>query len=184
MRPVTLRTERLVLDQPTSADVDLMTTYCQDPIFESFMLTPWPYQRCDAEVFIEHLIPEWWQADREFTWALRLANGHPSFLGVIGYRAEGKDVGFWLGAPHRGNGYMPEALRAVLDWVFDAGGDSVRWECVPGNLASAAVARKVGFTFTGESTSMYVDRNGERSTAWTGAISAESPRSPTEGWPG
>lgn len=183
MQPVTLRTERLVLDQPTAADVDLMTAYCQDPLFERFMLTPWPYQRSDAEIFIEKLIPEWWETEREFTWALRLADGDSALLGVIGYRAEGTDIGFWLGAPHRGSGFMPEALRAVLDWVFTRGADRVIWECVPGNRASAAVARKVGFTLTGEGTSIYLDRDGHRGTAWKGAISAESSRIPTPGWP-
>jgi RimJ/RimL family protein N-acetyltransferase len=63
MIPVVLRTERLLLDQPTLADVDPMAEYCRDPVFEEFML-----------------------------------------LGMIGYRSPTGDLGYWLGAPHRGRG--------------------------------------------------------------------------------
>lgn len=183
MRPVVLTTERLVLDQPTAADIDTMTGYCQDPVFEKYLVTPWPYVRSDAEVFIEQLIPAWWDADREFTWALRLSEGERSLLGVIGYRAHGKDVGFWLGAPHRGNGYMPEALRAVLDWVFSNGGDTVLWECMPGNVASMTVARKAGFNFAGEGVSIFEGRHGEHPIVWKATVSADSAREPSGGWP-
>ena len=71
MKPVTLRSARLVLDQPTLADVDLVTGYCQDPVFEHYMVTPWPYRRNDADVFIGELVPRWWDTESEFTWALR-----------------------------------------------------------------------------------------------------------------
>lgn len=180
MEPVTLTTRRLRLDQPTLDDVDLVTEYCRDPIFERYMVTPWPYERSDAETFIGSLVPEWWSVESEFTWAIRLG---VELIGVVGYRPAGKDIGFWLGAPHRGNGYMPEAVDAVLDWVFARGGDMVLWECIPGNAASAAVARKSGFTFIGEGTSTFTDRNVGHPTVWQGRITATDRREPTSGWP-
>ena len=180
MEPMTLTTRRLVLDQPTLDDVDRVTTYCQDPVFERFMVTPWPYERSDAETFIGSLVPDWWSVESEFTWALRLDG---QLIGVIGYRPSGHDIGFWLGAPHRGNGYMPEAVGTVLDWVFARGDDMVLWECIPGNAASAAVARKAGFTFTGEGTSTFTDRDGGHPTVWQARIHATDSREPTEGWP-
>jgi RimJ/RimL family protein N-acetyltransferase len=180
MEPVTLTTARLVLDQPTLADVDVVTQYCQDPLFERYMVTPWPYRRSDAETFIGTLVPGWWESGSEFTWALRLDG---ELIGCVGYRTVGKDIGYWLGEPHRGNGYVPEAVGAVLDWIFDGGGDTVLWECKPGNMSSLAVARKTGFTFTGEGPALFTDRDGGHPIAWRARIDAGDPRVPTGGWP-
>jgi RimJ/RimL family protein N-acetyltransferase len=180
VKPVTLRTKRLVLDQPTMADVDLIVEYCRDPVFEKYMLTPWPYERHHAEEFVGTRVPEWWAEDSEFTWAIR----HDGVLvGVVGIRAAARDIGFWLGAPHRGNGYMPEAVGAVLDWVFEQGDADVKWECVPGNLASASVARKSGFRYLGEATSLYAHRERGQVMAWHGAISRSDSRDEKPGWP-
>jgi RimJ/RimL family protein N-acetyltransferase len=180
MKPVVLHTERLVLDQPTLDDADLVTVYCQDPVFETYMVTPWPYVRGDAEVFLGRLVPRWWDEESEFTWALRLDG---ELIGVIGYRTGGKDIGFWLGGPHRGRGYMPEAVSAVLDWVFTLTNDDVLWECFPGNVASAGVARKCGFRFQGVGKSIFTDRRGDHPTTWKATIAETDSREPKPGWP-
>ena len=52
MQPFTLDAGPLLLDQPAEADVDAITRYCQDPVFEQFMTLPWPYRRTDAEFFV------------------------------------------------------------------------------------------------------------------------------------
>jgi len=180
MKPVELTTRRLKLDQPRDADVNLVTQYCRDPIFERFMLTPWPYERSDAERFIGTVVPVFWADDTEYTWAIR---ANDVFLGLVGYRTGFHDIGFWLGEPHRGHGYMPEALRAVLDWVFARDSGEVLWECIPGNAASASVARKSGFRWLGEGPSLYPDRSGAETVAWRAALSASESREPKPGWP-
>jgi RimJ/RimL family protein N-acetyltransferase len=180
MKPVTLQSARLLLDQPTAADIDLVTEYCQDPVFEDYMVTPWPYVRADAEVFICTLVPEWWESESEYTWALRLDG---LLIGVVGYRTRGKDIGFWLGAPHRGRGYMREAVMVILDWIFERTDDDVLWECIPGNVASAAVARKSGFRFRGEGAAVFANRDGNHPTAWKATIAKTDSRDPKAGWP-
>jgi RimJ/RimL family protein N-acetyltransferase len=180
MKPVELRTERLVLDQPTLDDVDLVTEYCQDPVFERFMVTPWPYRQSDAEVFLGELVPRWWDNGSEFTWALRVDG---TLIGVVGYRSGGKDIGFWLGAPHRGKGYMPEAVAVILDWIFEQTNDDVLWECIPGNAASVAVARKAGFRFQGQGDAIFADRNGDHPLAWKATLAKSDSRDPKPGWP-
>jgi RimJ/RimL family protein N-acetyltransferase len=180
VKPTTLTTARLVLDQPTLDDVDVITAYCQDPVFEEYMVTPWPYVRKNAEVFVGTLVPQWWAQDSEYTWALRLRG---ELLGIIGYRTGGHDIGFWLGAPHRGNGYMPEAVGAVLDWVFSFSDADVIWECKPGNFASVAVARKSGFSYAGAETSLFADRDGGHLLAWRGTLARSDARGEKPGWP-
>jgi RimJ/RimL family protein N-acetyltransferase len=180
MIPVELRTSRLVLDQPGRDDIDLVTEYCQDPVFEAFMTLPWPYHRGDAEYFVEEFVPDGWARDIEYTWAIRTGG---DFLGVIGVRVATGMVGFWLGAPHRGHGYMPEALNAVADWMFARGAEQLRWECVVGNTASASVARQVGFTYTGRAPTTILGRDGTAPDSWHGTLAATDPRTATERWP-
>ena len=180
MIPVTLTTARLVLDQPTDADVTLIAKYCADPLFETTMNTPWPYERKHAVQFVDSLVPIGWEDDREYTWAIR---GGEDFAGMIGYREASGAIGYWLGEPHRSLGYMTEAATAVVDWLFSLGKPAIAWECVPGNLASANVARKLGFTFTGEAPSSLTTREGAANQAWHATLASADDRSPKPGWP-
>ena len=180
MIPVTLATDRLVLDQPGTADRELIAEYCSEPLFETHMNTPWPYGLRHATHFVNDYVPMGWRTDAEYTWAVR-ADG--VFLGVIGYREATRDIGFWLGAPHRGRGYMTEAAGAVVDWLFAQGRDEITWECIPGNTASAGVARKLGFTFSGTAPSALTSRDGTTADSWHGTLGAADPRTPRPGWP-
>jgi RimJ/RimL family protein N-acetyltransferase len=182
MKPVTLRSERLVLDLPVESDKPAIIEYCQDPIFERFLTVPWPYQPKDADFFVDELIPQGWESGTELTWALRRSEGAP-LLGVLGWRSETNDVGYWLGAPHRGLGYMSEAMNTVIAYLFSSHElTELNWECRVGNVASLGVARKAGFRFTGEAPSSIAYRDGSHPPSWHGSFD----RMPTEGaseWP-
>jgi len=180
--PVILRSERLVLDAPTMGDRDAVAEYCTDPVFERFMTLPWPYEQKDADYFLSTHVPAGWANENEFTWAIRTRTDGP-LIGAIGHRVELQDVGFWLGAPHRGNGYMTEAVVAVCDWLFERGSESVRWECVVGNAASASVARKAGFTFTGTAPANVRSRDGAHEKSWHGVLLSTDSRAVQPGWP-
>src|SRR5690606_16612893 len=117
MDPFELRAGPLTLDQPGEGDVDRITEYCQDPLFERFLTIPWPYERQHAEHFVTVFVPNGWASGDELTWALRTGG---EFLGVVGLRRSGM-IGYWLGAPHRGHGHMARAVNAVIDWSFEAG---------------------------------------------------------------
>ena len=185
MKPVVLTTARLVLnqpglDQPGDGDRELITEYCRDPIFERFLTTPWPYEPRHADYFVDEHVPRGWASDTEYTWAIRRDG---EFLGVIGYRAATSDLGCWLGAPHRGQGVMPESATAVIDWLFGEGVPRLGWECIVGNAASATVARKLGFSYTGEAPSALGSRDGSSPRLWHGTLAANDDRSVKEGWP-
>jgi RimJ/RimL family protein N-acetyltransferase len=180
MIPVRLSTARLVLDQPTLHDVDIIASYCQDPVFEQYLTTPWPYTREDAVGFVTVFAVGGWESGGEYTWAIRHDG---KFVGVIGYRTGRGDIGFWMGAPHRGNGYMTEAVGAVADWLFSRGVASIEWFCVAGNHGSASVARKNGFSYAGERPSPHAHRGHAEVPAWFGTLAATDSRSPKPGWP-
>lgn len=180
MEPVELHTERLVLNQPTAADIDVCTEFCQDPLFESVMVgPPWPFVRSDAEEFLLEVVPAGWASGDEVTWVLRDASDpEQRLLGVVGMRRQRRDIGYWLGAPYRGLGYMPEAVSAILDWNHTSGyaAEPVHWSCVIGNTASAHVAQKCGFAFTG--VGLTVARGGGTQPGWTAVYGSDEPGLP------
>lgn len=55
-------------------------------------------------------------------------------------------LGYWIGAAHAGQGYMTEAVRAVVPFVFDSL-ELHRLEaaCLPTNTASMRLLERVGF---------------------------------------
>jgi len=184
VQPFTLRTPRLLLDELRADDAQAVYDYCQDPEFEKYLTIPWPYHLSDARYFITEYVPRGWASGEELSWGLRTPTG--DLVGVVGLRSKlGRfDIGFWLGAQHRGHGYMPEAVRAVLDWAFSTGfADEVSWECIAGNLASASVARKLGFTFGGVRPSVLPARDGSHPESWHALLRASDDRSLKPGWP-
>ena len=181
MEIVELRADGLVLDQPSAADIPLITEYCQDLLFEKYMTLPWPYSREHAEFFVNDYVPGGWSRGDEATWAIRSGG---AFLGVVGVRAENLMIGYWLGAPHRGKGHMTRAVTAVLDWVFSSGwSNTVRWEAVEGNAASLVVARKTGFRFTGVGPALITGRDGSNPPSWRAEIGISDTRDPKPDWP-
>jgi RimJ/RimL family protein N-acetyltransferase len=181
--PVTLSSALLRLDQPTASDAGRMFEYCQDPAFERYLTVPWPYRREHAESFICEYIPGAWASGSEVTWALRGPDS-AELLGVISLRLPSGSIGFWLGAEHRGHGYMQEAQRLVADWAFGNGiVESIHWECLRGNLASARTARKAGFEFTGEAPSVARFRDGSHPPSWQAWLHAADSREAKPGWP-
>jgi RimJ/RimL family protein N-acetyltransferase len=168
MRPTGIRTARLVLDLPTLADADLVTHYCQDPLFEHYLTTPWPYSRADADAFLGTYVPESWASGIELTWAIRGHEGGP-LLGMISVRETQHELGYWMGAEHRGAGLMSEATTAVVGWTLSGGirgASTVFWRAVEGNVASAKVARAAGFRRIRPADATVPTRDGGTLPAW------------------
>lgn len=183
VRAPVLHTKRLRLDSPALSDRLAVARYCRDPLFETLMTLPWPYEQRHADFFLHRVVPGGWLSGDELTWAVRENESGP-LLGIVGWRSELGDIGFWLGAPHRGRGLMTEAVIAVTDWLMtDFGRTEIAWECVIGNAASVSVARKSGFTFTGERPTELTFRDGSHPAAWHGVLRAGEPRVERTGWP-
>jgi ribosomal-protein-alanine N-acetyltransferase len=59
-------------------------------------------------------------------------------------------LGYWMGAPFAGQGYMSAAVRSVIGFAF--GGlrlHRIEAACIPGNAASIRLLEKCGFTREG-----------------------------------
>lgn len=63
---------------------------------------------------------------------------------------EGATVGYWIGLPYWGQGYMTEALRRLMRFAFgDLRFPVIRASVAPANLASIRVQEKLGFRLAG-----------------------------------
>jgi len=184
MDPVVLRTDRLVLSAATEADIDTITELCQDrAMVELLAALPWPYTRADAEHFVRGIVTPGWMTGDELIWGIRETDDGPH-LGSIGWHPSRGEIGYWMGAPYRGRGYMGEAAREVCRWVFaELGVDRIGWEAHVGNVASARVARSLGFRYDGVHESAVCERDGVRPAAWHGHLLASHDGALQPGWP-
>ncbi|MBT2503024.1 GNAT family N-acetyltransferase [Curtobacterium sp. ISL-83] len=182
MLPVTLESARVRLDLPTRDDAAAITDACQDPAIVRWTTVPTPYSTRDARTFVDALVGPGWASDREYTWAIR-RQGSTWLEGVIGYRTEHRDLGFWLAPSARGAGLVREAVELVVTWAFDQGAPDVSWECYEGNTASAAVAPSTGFSYTGTGPARIPDRSGAPTTAWHAVRRADGTPASTLSWP-
>ncbi len=72
------------------------------------------------------------------------------YVGVVNRDLPEFEVGFFADAQHEGQGYVSEAVRAVLPFLFDQlGARRVRLECDDTNERSSRVAERCGFAVEG-----------------------------------
>ncbi len=90
--------------------------------------------------------------------------------------AQTASLGYWIGEPYARQGYMAEALIAVLGFAFDILHlHRVEAACLPGNTASQGLLRKVGFVEEGYARG-YLRINGEWQDHVLFAILRDDPR--------
>ena len=147
-----LATERLTLRPLRLADAAPMTTLLNDfDIARMVSRVPYPYALDDARAYLAHLQ----NADPTRERVFALESGPNGLIGVIGLDpsldGDVTELGYWLGRPFWGHGYMTEAVSAVLKW---ARGEWGRRYLVAGHFAdnprSGRVLTKAGFLYTGD----------------------------------
>ena len=151
MNQITLETPRLRLRPLRPADAEPMTPLANDPgVSRMTTSIPYPFRQDVADGFIARMRVA--DPAREAVFAIERGDG--AFMGVVGFHpgpAFGPELGYWIGRPFWGAGYMTEAVAAALDW---AGGDWGRRVLVSGHFAdnppSGRVLTKVDFLYTGE----------------------------------
>lgn len=185
MEPVELRTPRLILRAPIAADVDAIAAACQDPEIPRWTPLPSPYRRTDAEHYVR-VVADGWASCSEAVWVAHADGVLVASIGLhrITAHATGGDaeLGYWVAAPARGQGYLIEAARAVIDWGF-ADRDLVRigWRATVGNVRSARSARALGFRYEGLQRQALVSPRG-RDDGWFAGLLRDDDRTPVP-WP-
>ena len=101
------------------------------------------------------------QEGRRFAWTIT-PKGASRLIGMLDLRVDGPraDFGYVLAKAHWGKGYMPEALRPVLDWALAQETIHRVWAfCDVENKASARVLEKLGMQREGVLRTWFVHPN-------------------------
>ena len=164
----TIRTARLTL-APVRPDDDerLFPLFSDWEVIRWLSSPPWPYTRADMQDFVrQQAAPN--PADPETRFVIARDEEPIGLIGVrmrpAGHlqRGAGPNIGYWLGRPYWGRGYMTEALRGVVRHVFGgAPHDAIYCGVFVGNDASLRVQEKVGFVRDGETMLRSRPRGGE-----------------------
>ncbi|MFI6262072.1 GNAT family N-acetyltransferase [Micromonospora sp. NPDC051006] len=156
-------------------DLDAVVETCRDPDSIRWTTVPDPYERSDAEGFLD-FVRNGWAAGTNACFVF--ADADDRYAGSIDLRLSPSDplladVGFMTAPAARGQGFMPAALAALCAWGFTTLGLArIEWRANVGNTASRRAAEKAGFTFEGTARAGVAHR-GERTDAWVGALLAE-----------
>lgn len=151
MPPVQLHTPRLRLSALQPEHAARLAELGDDPLIAAHTANiPSPYTLEAAESYISQSCTD---GDNP-TFAIELHDG--TLLGVINLKLNPRHrsghLGYWMGAPWRGHGYMTEAVRAVLRHGFEALDlHRIHTACFAINQASARVLEKAGLQLEGRS---------------------------------
>lgn len=142
-----LQSARCSLAAPTMDDLSELAIACSDPDILR-VLNKQRYTEDDAEGYVR-LAAEGWSANSRYSW---LVHGDGHVLGQVSLDRKGREdsavIGYWLASPHRGQGYLTEAGRVVLDWALDAQGANLSriiWAAYEWNETSGRLSERLGF---------------------------------------
>jgi RimJ/RimL family protein N-acetyltransferase len=168
MTPVTdvIRTERLVLRPLVPDDAEaLFALFSNWEVVRWLSTPPWPYALEDARSFIAAQMDR--APDRRSYLAITLGGALIGGIDASSNRPAGAPpeapvLGFWLGQPYWGRGFMSEAALAFTRRMFvSTGHDIIYSGAFAGNAASLRIQEKLGFVRTGE-TMHYSRPRGEK----------------------
>jgi RimJ/RimL family protein N-acetyltransferase len=138
---VELRGGDLLLRPPDDGDVEAIVAACSDDEIVRFIpLMPTPYERSDAQWWIERC-SEVWRDGEACPFAIVDA-GSGAFLGAIEFRPADSSIGYWIAAGARGRGTATRALQLICRWRSER---PLQLVTHPDNVASQRVAEKAGF---------------------------------------
>jgi len=147
-----LKTARLTLRPLQAADAPAIAELISPwEVARWLTRVPFPYGPRDAETFLA-------RAAGHAGYAAICPDGE-TLAGVISL-LPGRGLGYWLGQPFWGQGYMSEAVTAVLTKRFKESDLPLLSGHHPGNERSRAVLLKMGFRDTD-----VVEEEGARGTA-------------------
>jgi RimJ/RimL family protein N-acetyltransferase len=149
--PLLIETSRLILRPVRQADVPEIERLAGDWSVARYTASvPHPYEEGMGAAWVASL-ERAGPAAGEIVMAIERRFRH-IFMGCIGLRRADDgvsgDLGFWLGRPFWGSGYMSEAVAAFVAYAFETLGlYRLEAAAVPENRASIRVQEKTGFAY-------------------------------------
>jgi RimJ/RimL family protein N-acetyltransferase len=155
---IDVRTRRLHLRPPRDSDADrLYSLFNNWEVMRWLSSPPWPYRPEHARFFIS----ERQKPNPDFITAAIVLDDE--LIGVIDaiikpastiQRERGYAVGYWIGQPYWGRGYLSEAARGFITHVFATIPDRAIFSgAFADNLASLRIQERLGFARDSEAMS-------------------------------
>jgi RimJ/RimL family protein N-acetyltransferase len=159
--PDRLETERLILRPLEEGDLEAMIALLGEPDVALFMATlPFPYTRADADEYLGKTRSD--PAHRSYA----IIDRNQVLMGNMALTdpQDGRppQLGYWLGKPFWGRGYVTEALDGLIAALKAIGAiERLGARVLVENPASRRVLEKSGFIVTEETTSIIERHRGK-----------------------
>jgi ribosomal-protein-alanine N-acetyltransferase len=148
--PEIIDTPRLRLRKPVVEDAhEVFKNYAADPEVTRFLTWRPHYSLQESfDVMVARLAH--WDLGSEFTWSITPRDHHSTVMGMVSATPDTRatwrwSVGYVLGKPWWDQGFMTEAIGALIATLFDQPGIERVWAYVDEeNYASARVLEKSG----------------------------------------
>lgn len=149
-----LLTERLTLRKLNKGDAgSIFNNWANDPEVTKFMT--WNAHKSIEDT--KQILDIWLKEYKEpktirYGIVLKENNELIGAIDVVGYVDNNPVIGYCLSKKHWSQGYMTEACKAVVDYLFAIGYKAILIEADERNVGSNIVIEKVGFKFTHKET--------------------------------
>ena len=158
---VTLESERLIL-RPWSIDdaEDMFYGWASSPVATKY-LTWNPHKSIeDTKLIISKWIDEYQKPERlNFAIILKDSAKLIGGIDVVGYLDGMPVIGYCLSLDYWNNGYMTEACKCVINYLFSLGYKEVRIDADVDNISSNRVIQKCGGVFQFQEEHEYKSKN-------------------------
>jgi RimJ/RimL family protein N-acetyltransferase len=144
--PESFLTARLLLRKPRSEDAPLIfAAYAQDPEVTRY-LTFRPHRDVNETHQAVERFLESWRSAKSYAWLI-FRREDETLVGAISARADqGINLGYLIARRFWRQGFMSEAVGAIVEWAFAQPGIFRVWAvCDVENEASAALLERNGF---------------------------------------
>jgi ribosomal-protein-alanine N-acetyltransferase len=154
-RPPIIETQRLVLRPVEEGDAEAIFTYASNPSVAE--LTSW-YPHGDIHESLEYIrgyVQEHYRQQIPEPWGLVLKENPEMVIGTAGISWHASshhcmDLHYALSDTFWGNGLVPEACTAVVDYAFkNFRPKRIQARCGADNASAARAIEKIGFTYEG-----------------------------------
>ena len=149
-----LSTERLVLRKLTSEDANsIYNNWANDPEVTKYMT--WNAHKSIEET--KQILDIWLNEYKEpktirYGVVLKENNELIGAIDVVDYIDNNPEIGYCLSRKYWNKGYMTEACKAVVEYLFAIGYKTILIEADERNIGSNRVIKKCGFEFTHKET--------------------------------
>ena len=173
-----IETSRLVLRPFTAKDAEAMyRNWASDPEVTKFL--SWPhYKSVDTAHEILAVWTKQYHDNTFYQWAIVLKELDEPIgsISVVNHddRVDMAEIGFCIGKNWWGQGIMTEAMKAIMDYLFEeVGVQRIEAGHDPNNPASGAVQRKCGLKYEGTFRRRIRSNQGITDVAWYAILKEE-----------